>query len=134
MDNKTKIWKIGWFFRIWHIHTLFKLRSSQCLIKKIEWYNLGMVALQEIKWNNKSTLDFQDTTIFYRECNDQCQFGTGFAVHKSIVSLVIEFKSINPRILILKIKRQVFDIKFVNGHVSTKEKAPEKKNEFSDNL
>jgi len=51
--------------------------------KEIRTYNLGVVALQEIRWNDKGTLDLQDTTIFDGECIDRRQFGTGFAVHKT---------------------------------------------------
>lgn len=53
-------------------------------------------------------------------------------MHENIVSLIIVYKSINPRISVLK--GQFFDITFVNGHAPTEEKAPEKKNEFYDNL
>ncbi|KAL4143409.1 hypothetical protein QTP88_005744 [Uroleucon formosanum] len=80
------------------------------------------------------TKDLQDTTIFYGECNDRRQFGTGFAVHKSIVPLVTEFKSTNPRISILTIKGKFFDITFLNGHAPTEEKTPEEKDDFYENL
>ncbi|KAL4148804.1 hypothetical protein QTP88_002957 [Uroleucon formosanum] len=106
-----------------------------------QWYtkwriklNHRVVALQEIRWNDKGTLDLQDTTIFYGECNDRRQFGTGFAVHKSIVPLVTEFKSTNPRISILTIKGKFFDITFLNGHAPTEEKTPEEKDDFYENL
>jgi len=69
-----------------------------------------VVALQEIRWNDKGTLDIQDATIFYGECNKHRQFGTGFAVHKNLVPSVREFKSINPRISVLTIEAQYFDI------------------------
>jgi len=79
-------------------------------------------------------LDLQDTNIFYGEYNDRRQFGTGFAVHRSIVPLAIEFKSANPRISTLTIKRKFFNITFLNGHAPTEEKSPEKKDEFYENL
>jgi len=104
MENKTGKRKPGLSFGTWNIRTLFKPGAAQCLVKEIRRYNLGVIALQEIRWNDKGTLDLQDTTIFYGECNDRRQFGTGFAVHKSIVPLVTEFKSTNPKISILTIK------------------------------
>jgi len=74
------------------------------------------------------------TTIFYGKSNEQRQFGTGFAVHKNITPSVREFKSINPRISVLTIKAQYFDITFVNGHAPTEEETQEGKDEFYDNL
>lgn len=62
-----------------------------------------MVALQEIRWNDKGTLDIHETTIFYGECNKHRQFRTGFAVHKNLVPSVREYKSINPKISVLTI-------------------------------
>jgi len=134
MDNKTGKRKFGLSFGTWNIRTLFKPGAAQCLVKEIRKYNLGMVVLQEIRWDDKGTLDLQDMNIFYGECNDRRQFGTGFAVHKSIVPLVTELKSINPRISTLTIKGQCFDITFLNGHAPTEEKASEEKDEFYENL
>lgn len=125
--------KHGLFFGTRNIRTIFIPGAAQCLVKEIMRYNLGMIALQEIRRNNKGTLDLQDTNIFYGECNDQRQFGTGFAVHKSIVLLVTEFKIINPRISILTINRRFFDITFLNAHEPTEETIPKKKNEFYEN-
>jgi len=46
-------------------------------------------------------VDIQETTILYGKCNKQRQFGTGFAVHKSLIPNIREFKEINPRISVL---------------------------------
>jgi len=81
-----------------------------------------MVALQEIRWNDEGMLDIQDTMIFYGECNKHHQFGTGFALHKNLVPSVREFKSIKPRISMLTIATQYFDITIVNGHTPTEKK------------
>lgn len=81
-----------------------------------------MVALQEIRWNDEGMLDIQDSIIFYSKFNKHHQFGMGFAIHKNLVPSVREFKSIKPRISVLTIEVQYFDITFVNGHTSTEEK------------
>lgn len=134
LENKTGKWKNGLSFGTWNIRTLFKPGAVQCLVEETERYGLGVVALQEIRWNDNGTLDIQDTTIFYGECNKHRQFGTGFAVHKNLVPSVKEFKSINPRISVLTLKAHYFDITFVNGHAPTEEKTQEEKDEFYDNL
>lgn len=131
-DWKTKTWLLS--FGTWNIRTLFKPGTAQCLVKEIRRYNLEVVVLQEIRWNEKGILNLKDRTIFYGECNDRRQFGTGFAVHKSIAPLVTEFKSTNPRMLTLTIKGQFFDITFLNGHAPMDEKAPQEKDEFYEHL
>lgn len=118
-EKQTGKWKYGLSFGTWNIRTLFKPRAVQCLVEETERYGLGVVALQEIRWNEEGVLDIQDTTIFYCECNQHRQFGTGFAVLKKLVPSVKEFKSINPRISVLTIEAQYFDIAFVNGHAPT---------------
>ncbi|XP_025425626.1 craniofacial development protein 2-like [Sipha flava] len=87
-----------------------------------------------MRWNDKGTLDIQNITIFYSECNKHRQFCTGFAVHKNLVPPVREFKNINPKISVLTIEAQYFEITFVNGHAPTEEKTQEKKDEFYDHL
>lgn len=72
--------------------------------------------------------------IFHGKCTDQRQLETGFAVHKNIVSVVKEFKDINPRISILTIEAQLFDMSFINVHASTEDKPQENKNSFYEEL
>jgi len=83
LENKTGKWKNCLSFETWNFRTLFKSRTVQCLIEDTE--KNGLEVLQEIRWNDKGTMDIQNTTIFYDECNEQRQFGTGFTVHKNIV-------------------------------------------------
>jgi len=75
-------------------HLFFFLSS----VSFIRWLTLSNLIESDIWLSVKGTLDIQDTTFFYGECNKHRQFGTGFAVHKNLVLLVREFKSISPRI------------------------------------
>jgi len=90
------------------------------------------VALQEIRWDDTGTADIQETTILYGKCDEQRQFGTGFAVHKSLIPNIREFKDINPRISVLTMKAQFFDITFINVHAPSKDKSQEEKDDFYD--
>jgi hypothetical protein len=134
LENKNGKWKNGLSFGTWNVRTLFKSGAVQCLVEEIEKYKLGVVALQEIRWDGNGTIKIQDITIFYGECNKHRQFGTGFAIHKNLVLSVRELKSINPRISVLTIEALHFNISFVNGHAPTEERPQEEKDEFYDNL
>lgn len=67
----------------------------------------------------------QETTILYGKCNEQRQFGTGFAVPN-----IREFKDINPRISLLTMKAQFFEITFINLHAPSEDKPQEEKDDF----
>lgn len=58
------------------------------------------MALQKIRWDDTEMSNIQETTILYSKCNEQWQFGTGFAVHKSLIlniknCLRYQFKNFN---------------------------------------
>lgn len=67
------------------------------------------------------------TTIFNGECENVHRLGTGFAVHESIIHLVIEFRDINPRIETLTLKTDNFDMVIINVHAPTEDKEEEEK-------
>lgn len=90
------------------------------------------MALQEIRWDDTGTLDTLETTILYGKCNGQRYFGTGFAVHKSLIPNIGEFKDINPRISLMTMKAQFFDITFINVHAPLEDKSQEEKDDFYD--
>jgi len=79
-------------------------------------------------------VDIQDTAVFYGKCNDQRQFSTGFAVHKSLIPAIKDFRDVNPRISILTLTTQWFDISFVNLHAPTEDKRQEEKDLFYEDV
>jgi len=130
----TGNWKNSLLFGTWNVRTLFKTGAAQGVVSEIERYRLKVVALQEIRWSDSGSVDIQDTTVFYGKCNDQRQFGTGFAVHKSLIPAIKDFKDVNPRISILTLTTQWFDISFVNLHALTEDKRQEEKDLFYEDV
>ncbi|XP_025421560.1 uncharacterized protein LOC112691510 [Sipha flava] len=115
-------------------YQLLKPGAAQNIVKEIEKYKVKLVALQEIRWDDTGTIDIQETTILYGKCNEQRQFGTGFAVHKSLIPNIREFKDINPRISLLTMKAHFFEITFINVHAPSEDKPQEEKDDFYVNL
>ena len=68
--------------------------------------------------------------LFHGNCTNKHQLGTGFAVHKSTVPVVKEFKVINPRIIMLTIEAQWFYISYISVHAPTEDKSQEDKDSF----
>ncbi|KAL4103847.1 hypothetical protein QTP88_019182 [Uroleucon formosanum] len=58
----------------------------------------------------------------------------GFAVHKSLIPAIKDFRDVNPRISILTLTTQWFDISFVNLHAPTEDKRQEEKDLFYEDV
>lgn len=67
-------------------------------------------------------MNIQVATIFNGKSNDKRLFGVGFAVHKSLLPTVKDFKDVKPRISVLIFLARLFDNSFVNLHAPTEDK------------
>lgn len=91
---------------------------------------MEIVALQEIRWMGTGTLKMNDGNIFYGDCGNTHELGTGFYVNNSVLNSVKDFQSINNRIFSLTIEAQWFDRKFINVHAPTEDKDDETKEDL----
>ncbi|KAF0702148.1 craniofacial development protein 2-like, partial [Aphis craccivora] len=62
--------------------------------------------------------------------NDTHQFGTGFAVHKSLLSAIKEFNPISERVCTIKLNTKPMNIFIINIHAPTENKDETDKDEF----
>ncbi|KAL4084269.1 hypothetical protein QTP88_028094 [Uroleucon formosanum] len=133
-NNKTGNWKMALHIGTWNVRTLFKTGSMNCMVREIERYKVKLVALQEIRWSDTGSINTSDTIILYGKCDNQRQLGTGFAVHKSLVPAIKEFRDVNPRISVLTIRAQWFDVSLISVHAPTEDNPQEGKETFYDDL
>jgi len=103
-------------------------------VNEIENYGIKLSALQGIRWSDTGTVNINEMTIYHGSCTEQRQLGTGFAVHKNIVPAIKEFIDINPRISVLTIEAQWYDIRFISVHAPTEDKSQEDKDMFYEKL
>jgi len=75
-----------------------------------------------------------DTTIYNGKCSNERQFGTGFAVHKSLVPAIKEFKDVNSRISVLTIRAKWFNVSLISIHAPTEDKIQKEKKAFYEDL
>jgi hypothetical protein len=72
--------------------------------RKLGKHKLELVGVQEVRWDKGGIERAEDYTFFYGAGNEDHQLGTGFFVHKRIVSAVrrVEFVSDRMSYIILR--------------------------------
>jgi exonuclease III len=111
----------------WNIRTLNYPGALQNLKDQIRKHNIGIAALQEIRWKGKGIIYFKKFTIIYSEEDDN--FGTGFIIHDKYKHGILNYGMRNERLCTLRMKGKIFNMTLINVHAPTEEK-DEIKDEF----
>ena len=73
---------------MWNVRSLYRAGSLKAAARELGRYNLDVVGVQEVRWDKKGTVRAGDYNFFYRKGNKNHQLGTGFFVHRRLVSAV----------------------------------------------
>jgi hypothetical protein len=74
----------GHGFRTWNSRSLCRSGS----LKKAAKYRIDLVEVQEVRWDKGGTEPADYYIVFYGNENADHHFGTGFFVHKRIISAI----------------------------------------------
>jgi hypothetical protein len=77
------------------------------------------VGVQEVRRGEEGTESAGEYTIFYGKGNENHALGTGFFVHKKIISAVKRVEFVSDRMTYIILRGCWFDIIVLNGHATT---------------
>jgi hypothetical protein len=67
-------------FGIWNVRCLYRAGSLKTVASELAKFNLDLVAVQEVRWENGGSQPADD--YFYENGNANHHLGIGFFVHK----------------------------------------------------
>lgn len=106
----------------WNVRTLYKSGNLRKLIKELKQHKSDITAIQEMRWLGNGMIQKSNCDVMF-SCNDKHHiFGTGFIVQERARHLVMDFKPINMRLCVLRIRSKFFNISIINAHAPTEDK------------
>ncbi|PNF25464.1 hypothetical protein B7P43_G07688 [Cryptotermes secundus] len=134
LDKRPKLKKMDVRFGTWNLRSLYRAGSLRAVAEEILKYKLDLAGVQEVRWDGGGIAPAGDYTFFYGKGKEKYELGTGFSVHKRIVSAVKRVEFVSDRISCTVLKGRWCDIIVMNVHAPTKDKIDDIKDRFYEEL
>ncbi|KAF2883284.1 hypothetical protein ILUMI_22891 [Ignelater luminosus] len=127
-SNKEKqILKIA----TWNIQGLNKEGKFKELVQELEKYDIDILAVQEINTKGTAITNFKKY-IWCIGGGKQNRLGTGFIIQEKHNDKIIDYRVINERLSIIRIKGKCRKLTILNVHAPTEETDEDTKQTFYD--
>jgi exonuclease III len=121
-------------FGTWNIRSLYRIGSLKTVAMELGKYKLDLVGVQEVRWEKGGTDEAEDYTFFYGQGNGDHRLGTGFFVHKRILSAVKGVEFISDRMPYIILISRWCNIIVLNVHAPCEDKGNDVKDSFYEEL
>jgi hypothetical protein len=98
---------------------LYRAGSLLTVSRELVRYKLDLVGVQEVRWEGGGTEPAGEYTFFYGKGNESRELGTGFFVHKRIISAVNRVEFVSDRMSNIILRGRWCHIIVLNVHATT---------------
>jgi exonuclease III len=101
-------------FGTWNVQTSYKTGALLSLLSQLKEYRLAITAIQETRWQGR---DMKSHTLFYSNKEEGSRdFGVAFVVERNMKRNVLDFKAVDERMCVLRIKTKFKNLSLINVH------------------